>query len=204
MKTTMIVAFFLCAVVACSGPVHVAKNETEGIKASYEDPKLSELSARYQPTLRDIYRRYQSAGIDVYPNGIGFTSVSGQDGSKHYYLLVQVRPRNITFGEVQTKPQERFAEVLRKHFESNLRLIKAGDLQDGVEGLAFGVYWPVRDLSQCDTYGGFLEYTMVYFPKRDFIDLAARNITLMEAVEDAEVVTSLGRKAAKEVKVTPK
>jgi hypothetical protein len=42
---------------------------------------------------------------------------------------------------------------------------------------------------------------MVYCPKRDFIDLAARNITLMEAVEDAEVVTSLGRKAAVEMKV---
>ena len=202
MKTTMMLAFLLCAVVACTGPVHVAKTDSEGIRSVYQDPELSELSQRYQPILKEIYQRYQAAGIDIYPNGIGFTSVLDQDGKKHPYLLVQVRPRNIMFGEVQTKPKERFAEVYRRHFEQNLRLMKAGDLRDGVDGLAFGVYWPVRDLSQCDTYGGFLEYTLIYFPKNDFIDLAARNMTFSEAVENAEVVTSLDRKPAAAIKIT--
>ena len=73
------------------------------------------------------------------------------------------------FGEVQTKPKERFAEVFEHHFENNLRYLKAEDVRmDGVDGLAFGVYWPVRDLSQCDKYGGFLEYMIVYFHKDDF------------------------------------
>lgn len=202
MKTTLILAMLLCAVVACSGPVHVAKSDNEGIKSIYEDPKLSDLSQKYQPVLKDIYQRYQTAGIDIYPKGIGFTSLVDQDGKKHYYLLVQVRPRNIMFGEVQTKPHDRFIEVYKRYFENNLRLMKAGDLRDGIDGLAFGVYWPVRDLSQCDTYGGFLEYTIIYFPKPDFVDLAGRNISLSEAVVNAEIVTSLGRNPAKNIKIT--
>jgi hypothetical protein len=198
----MVLAIFLCAVVACAGPIHVAKTENEGIKTVYQDPELSDLSQKYQPVLKDIYQRYQTTGVDIYPNGIGFTSVLDQDGKKRHYLLVQVRPRNIMFGEVQTTPHDRFVEVYKRHFEKNLRLMKPGDLGDEVEGLAFGVYWPVRDLSQCDTYGGFLEYTIIYFPKMDFIDLAARNITFSEAVENAEIVTSLSRKPAIPVKIT--
>ena len=132
MKTTLILAMLLCAVVACSGPVHVAKSDNEGIKSIYEDPKLSDLSQKYQPVLKDIYQRYQTAGIDIYPKGIGFTSLVDQDGKKHYYLLVQVRPRNIMFGEVQTKPHDRFIEVYKRYFENNLRLMKAGDLRDGI------------------------------------------------------------------------
>ena len=201
MKTIMVLAIFLCAVVACTGPIYVAKTESEGIRTVYQDPELSDLSQRYQPVLKEIYGRYQTAGVDVYPNGIGFTSVLDQERKKHHYLLVQVRPRDIMFGEVQTKPHDRFVEVYKHHFEKNLRLMKAGDLRDGMDGLAFGVYWPVRDLSQCDTYGGFLEYTLIYFPKMDFIDLAARNITLSEAVENAEIVTSLGRKPATSVRI---
>jgi hypothetical protein len=153
--------------------------------------------------LNDIYRRYQSAGIDVYPDGIGFVSVSGSKGEKLHYLLVQVRPRDIMFGEVQTKPRERFAEVFEHHYENNLRYLKTGDVRmDGVDGLAFGVYWPVRDLSQCDKYGGFLEYTIIYFQKDDFVSLIEKQTTLSQALENAEVVTSLARKPARSVKVT--
>jgi hypothetical protein len=203
MKATLILILFLCVLVSCAGPVHVAKSEGEGIKTSYQDPALSELAVRYRPALNDIYRRYQSAGIDVYPNGIGFTTVTDNDGRKLHYLMVQVRPRNIMFGEVQTKPKERFSEVFEHHFENNVRYLKAGDVQMiGVDGVAFGVYWPVRDLSQCDTYGGFLEYMIVYFHKGDFISLAEKNTTLSEAVENAEVVISLDRKPARAVKVT--
>lgn len=202
MKTIMVLAIFLCAVVACTGPIHVAKTENDGIKTAYQDPELSDLSQKYQPVLKEIYERYQTAGVDVYPNGIGFTSVLDQEGKNHHYLLVQVRPRDIMFGEVQTKPRDRFVEVYKHQFEKNLRLMKPGDLRDGVEGLAFGVYWPVRDLSQCNTYGGFLEYTIIYFHKTDFIDLSAGNVTLTEAVENAEIVTSLDRKPAISIKIT--
>ena len=203
MKAAVIFVLFLCVLVSCSGPVLVAKNESEGIRASYQDPALSALSARYRLALNDIYRRYQSAGIDVYPDGIGFVSVSGSKGEKLHYLLVQVRPRDIMFGEMQTNPKERFAEVFEHHFERNLRHLKADDVRmDGVDGVAFGVYWPVRDLSQCDEYGGFVEYTIIYFHRDDFVGLAENRMTLSEAVDNAQVVTSLDRKPAKTVKVT--
>jgi hypothetical protein len=203
MKAAVIFVLFLCVLVSCSGPVLIAKNEDEGIKTSYQDPALSKLSVEYRPALNDIYRRYQSAGIDVYPSGIGFVSVSGSKGETLHYLLVQVRPRNIMFGEVQTKPTARFSEVFEHHFENNLRYLKAGDVRmHGVDGVAFGVYWPVRDLSQCDSHGGFLEYMIVYFHKDDFVSLIEKQTTLSEAVDNAEVVTSLARKPARSVKVT--
>ena len=203
MKAAVIFVLFLCVLVSCSGPVLIAKNEGEGIKTSYQDPALSELSVRYRPALNDIYRRYQSAGIDVYPSGIGFVSVSGSKGETLRYLLVQVRPRNIMFGEEQTKPTERFSEVFEHHFENNLRYLKVEDVRmHGVDGVAFGVYWPVRDLSQCDKYGGFLEYTIIYFQKDDFVSLIEKQTTLSQALENAEVVTSLARKPARSVKVT--
>jgi hypothetical protein len=203
MKAAVIFALFVCVFVSCSaGPIFVAKDESEGIKTSYEDPALSELATRYRPLLNDVYRRYQSAGIGIYPGGIGFTTVSTDEGRKLHYLLVQVRPRNIMFGEVQTKPRERFGQVFERHFENNLRYLKADDVRkDGIDGLAFGVYWPVRDLSQCDTYGGFLEYTIIYFHKDDFLNFIEKRTTFSEAVDNAEVVMSLDRKAAKSVKV---
>ncbi len=204
MKTVLVCAFSLCVLVlvSCSGPVYIAKSQNEGIKTSYVDPALSDLSAKYRPVLDKIYARYQSAGVDVYPNGIGFATLSDLEGKKLHYLMVQVRPRNIMFGEVQTKPDERFSEVFKHHFEKNLRYLKAEDVSmDGVDGVAFGVYWPVRDLSQCDKNGGFIEYTIAYFSKSAFIDLAEQRATLSETIADAEVITSLGKQPAKEVTV---
>ena len=192
----LILAFVLCFLVSCStGPVFIAKTENEGIRTSYQDARLNELASRNQAGLRAIYERYQLAKIDVYPNGIGFTALSDDQGKKHYYLLVDVRPRDITFGEGQTKPHERFNEVFQRHFEKNLRFVKAEDVgMDGVEGLAFAVHWPVRDLSQCDSHGGFLEYAMIYFPKADFMSLVHGERSFSDAVADAEVFTSLGMK----------
>jgi hypothetical protein len=204
MKTAVILVLFLSVLVSCSaGPVLVAKNEDEAIITSYQDPALSELSSQYRPVLNDIYRRFQSARIDFYPKGLGFVTVSGSAGEKLHYLLVLVRPDNISFGEVQTKPKERFGTVFEHYFEKNLRHLKAGDVRmDGVDGLAFGVYWPVRDLSQCGDYGGFIEYMTIYFHKDDFVSLIEKLTTLPEAAENAEVVTSLDRKPARSVRVT--
>jgi hypothetical protein len=125
-------------------------------------------------------------------------------GKTLHYLLVEVRPDKIsTIGEVQSKPAGRFSEVFEHHFEKNLRHLKAEDVRmDGVDGLAFGVYWPVRDLSKCGDYGGFIEYMTIYFHKDDFVSLIEKRTTLSEAVENAEVVTSLDRKPAKSVRVT--
>lgn len=200
----LILGFILSTLISCSGgPVLIAKNENEGIRTTYQDPQLSELSQKYQQNMKDIYQRYQAAGVSVYPAGIGFTSLTDNVGAKHSYLLVEVRPNDIAFGQDETKPKERFAEVYQHNLEPNLRYLKPSDLDmEGVDGLAFGLYWPVRDYSRCSQYGGFLEYMLVYLDKEDFVDLIQKAMTLSEAVENSEVVTSLDRKPPRAVKVT--
>ncbi len=197
-------AFVLCflILVSCTGPVYVAKSSDEGIRASYLDPRMNELASQNQAALREIYRRFELARIDIYPNGIGFTALTDDQGRKHYYLLVDVRPRDINFGEGQTTANERFNEVIQRHFEKNLRLVTEGDLNmNGIEGLAFSVHWPVRDFSQCDSHGGFLEYAMIYFTKSDFSNIMEGRSTFLDAIKDAEVITSLGMKQATAVRV---
>ena len=65
---------------------------------------------------------------------------------------------------------------------------------NGVEGVAFAVHWPVRDLSQCDSHGGFLEYAMIYFPKADFLSLVHGKKSFSDTLKDTEIITSLGMK----------
>jgi len=198
----LLLAFALCLLASCAaGPVYVAKNESEGIRTSYQDQKLDDLAAKNRSGLRTIYERFQQASIDVYPNGIGFTELADKTGRKHYYLLVDVRPRDITFG-MKTKPSERFAEVYHRHFEATLRYVKEQDLgMEGVEGLAFAIHWPVRDLSQCDSHGGYLEYIMIYLPKGDFVRFARGEASFSEVAKRNEVVTSLEMKKADSVRI---
>jgi hypothetical protein len=202
MKPLSVAVLALCLLVSCSGPVYVAKTQQEGIRSSYQDPQLYELSTKNHDTLREIYDRYQRTGVDVYPGGIGFTTLSTDEGKKLHFLLVDVRPRNLSFGEGQTKSQERFSEVYTRHVEKNLRIVKSEDLQrTGVDGLAFAVHWPVRDFSQCDSYGGFLEYVMLYVPKDDFLAYSRGDESFSEAVDRGEVLASLDRKPPKAIKV---
>lgn len=206
MRITLIAISILCFLVSCgSGPVHVAKTEQEGLKASYLDPKLTDLTKQHLGTLKDIYQRYQRAKIDIYPGGIGFTTLSSEKNDKHYYLLVQVRPQDISFDEVKTTPRDRFSEVFERQFEKNLKYVTKRDVQpDNIDGLAFGVYWPVRDLSQCDKYGGFIEYMIIYLQKDDFIDYLNGDMTFSEAAQEGQVFTSLGMQKAESVRVTEK
>jgi hypothetical protein len=193
MKTVLIVFIFFLLASCASGPVYIAKTEQEGLKTSYPDARLTDLSREHHAILKDIYQRLQRAKVDVYPGGIGFTTLTDEHGKKLNYLLVQVRPQDITFAEGKTTPQVRFGEVFERHFEKHLKRITKMDLApDNIDGLAFGIYWPVRDLTQCDTYGGFLEYTIMYLKEAEFIDLMNGEITFSEAAKDAEIVTSLG------------
>ncbi len=203
---TLILAFALSFLVSCTaGPVFIAKNESEGIRTSYQDPKLTDLAARNQHALKAIYERYQQAKIDIYPNGIGFLTLSDDQAKRHYYLLVDVRPRDISFGEGQTKPRERFNEVYRRHLETSLRYVKEQDLNmAGVDGLAFAIHWPVRDLSQCDSHGGFLEYMMIYLPKTDFLRLVHGETNFSDLAKKSEIITSLGLKKADSVRIVEK
>lgn len=193
----------LCFLVSCAtGPEFRAKTEYEGIRTSYEDPRLTALAHQNHDRLKDIYHRYYRAKVDVYPDGIGFVNVSDDKGKKHCYLLVDVRPRNIKFGMGQTTPKERLNEVIHNDFEKNLRLIDEEDVGiKGVEGLAFAVHWPVRDLSQCDSHGGYLEYAMIYFPKARFVSLKQGKTNFPEVLREARVITSLGMKDPTVVRV---
>jgi hypothetical protein len=202
---SFLIVIVLFLVTACTGPVFVAKSPQEAIKMSYDDPNLRNLSANNYDTLKSIYDRYQIAGVDIYPNGIGFTTLSNDSGKRFSYLLVDVRPRDISFGEALTKPQERFSEVFSRHVEKHLRFVKADELsKTGVEGLAFAVHWPVRDYSQCDSYGGFLEYIMMYIPSEDFVRYSNGNLSLIDLADNGEVLASLNRQNPKAIKLLPK
>jgi hypothetical protein len=202
MKRLSLAVLALCLLVSCSGPVYVARTQQEGIRSSYQDPDLSQLFSRNRDTLGEIYDRYQRMGVDVYPGGIGFTTLNNNEGKKLHFLLVDVRPRNISFGEGQSKPEERFGEVFNRHVEKNLRVLKPEDLRKtDVDGLAFAVHWPVRDFSQCDSYGGFLEYVMLYLPKDEFLDYSQGIQTFADATDRGEVFASLDRKPPRALKV---
>lgn len=202
MKTAL--AFLaLCFLVSCTtGTVYIATNENEGIRSGYDDSELSRLATSNQPLLKEMYGRLRAADVPPYPNGIGFTRLLDDKGGRHYYLLVDVRPPELLFDQRTTTPEKRFNYVLEKKFEQYVRILKKQDVQvGGIEGVAFGVYWPVRDFSQCQENGGFIEYIRVYFPKSDMLNLLAGTETFNEAVDNGEIMTSLGLQPPKSIRV---
>ncbi len=202
MKNILVLSVLLLLVSCASGQVYVAKDRNDGIRSTYNEAQLRDMSQRHHALLQDLYGRFQQAQVDVVPNGIGFTSIVDSASKKHTYLLIQLRPRGISFGEHQTTPEQRFATVFSRHFEENLRFVKKEDVdRPGVEGLALAVYWPVRDLSQCDTYGGFLEYTIIYFSKPDLLEVLSGRQTFRDCAKKSEVYTSLGLKNAEAVTI---
>jgi hypothetical protein len=193
----MILAVFLGA--CAHGPVYTAKNEGEAIKKDYQDKKLQELYGQNQSLLKELYRRYTSSGVDIYKDGLGFTDFTSTRNVRTYYLMVKVKPQDIMFKEMKSKSQERFAEVLQKYTPMYLKYMKKSDLDiKSIDGLTFGVYWPVRDV--CDTYGGFIEYIEVYTPKQFVNEYLDGKITFQEMLLDAEVITSLDKGPATSVK----
>jgi hypothetical protein len=192
-----LVAFFLCA--CAHGPVYTAKNEGEAIKRDYQDRKLQEIYSQNQGLLKELYTRFTSSGIDIYKEGLGFTDFTSTRNVRTYYLMVKVKPQEIMFKEMKSKSQERFAEVLQKYVPKYLKYMKKSDLDiTSIEGLTFGVYWPVRDV--CDTYGGFIEYIEIYTPKQFVNEFLDGKISLQEMLLDSEVITSLDKGPATSVK----
>ena len=199
---TAVVLFLGMFLFSCVGPVMMAKTEGEAIKRGYSDPDLAGLNQKYEPLLRGLYSRFTLAKVDTYPEGLGFTGLQGKDGKKYYYLQVGVRPRNICFDENKTTSKERFAAVLQKYFATNLRYMKKEDIdRDDIGGLAFAVYWPVRDFSQCDTNGGFIEYAEVYMNKADVFDILNGTVSFMDVAERSEVIASLDMAQPVRIKV---
>ncbi len=190
---------FLCSCAA--GPVYVAKSQDESIKTRYNDAQLSKLYAENEAFLRDIYARLHKDNVDLYKEGIGLTLLTDQKNEKLHYVMMNLRPAEIYFNQLTTTPEQRFAHVLQTYFPKYLGYIKKEDLdRDDIEGLAIGIYWPVRDYSQCDTYGGFVEYIHVYLPREDVWDYLEGRETFEEAVQNSEVITSLNLQPAKNVR----
>lgn len=200
-----IIILFCLLVTLCScatpGPVYMAKNETESMKTSYGDAQLRKLYMENDALLRGIYLRLNKSNVNIYREGIGLTILSDDKNEKLHYIMMNIRPSEIVFDENSTKPEQRFSNVLRTYFPKYLNYIKKQDLdRDDIEGLALGIYWPVRDYSQCDTYGGFIEYIHIYFTRENVWDFLDGKKGFVEVVQDSEVITSLNLQPAKNVR----
>jgi hypothetical protein len=196
MKAVMAVCLSFLLFSCAAGVVHVAKTENEAVKSSYTDAELQRLYRTDEGFLRQVYSRFNKANIGVYEEGVGLTLLKDQKERKHPYLMVYLRPGELVFDETKTKPEERFAYVFENSVEKYLHYMKSSDMEkDNLNGLAFGIYWPVRDFSRCDTYGGFIEYVHIYFKKDDIQDYLNGDMTFEEAVKEAQVFTSLNSAA---------
>jgi hypothetical protein len=190
--------FIFCSCAA--GPVYMAKNETESIKSIYGDIQSQTLYNKNTDLFKDIYLRYRTSHIDFYNEGIGITTLNDNKNNTLRYLMTYIRPAEISFDVNATKPEQRFSYALLE-VPRYLKLLKSKDLErDGIEGLAFGIYWPVRDFSQCQENGGFIEYLYVYLKKDDAQDILDGRIDYKTALIDSEVITSLDLKPAKSVR----
>ncbi len=185
---------FSCA----TGPVHMAMNESESIRTSYDDVQLKTMYDKNRALLHDIYVRLNSSKINLYKEGLGFTTLRDQNKMGHYYLMVNIRPPDITFDGNSTKPLERFGKVISGQFNKYLAYVKKSDFEtSGAEGLSLGVYWPVRDFSQCRENGGFIEYIIVYLSRDDLYSILEGNKTFAEVAQDSEIMASLNLEAPK-------
>jgi hypothetical protein len=190
---------FLCSCAA--GPIYMAKNQTESMKVSYDDAKLKNLYKENEGLLKEIYLRLSNSNVNIYNEGIGLTILNDDKNEKLHYIMMNIRPSEIVFNETATKPEQRFSDVLQNYFPKYLNYIKKEDLnRDDIEGLALGIYWPVRDYSQCNQYGGFVEYIHIYFAKEDVFDFLDKRKTFVAVINDSEVITSLNLQPAKSVR----
>jgi hypothetical protein len=173
----------------------MAKTEQESIKTSYNESRLNALYDKNKMLLHDIYLRLKADHMNIYKDGIGFTTLRDEKDSKHYYLMVNLRPPEIVFDENTSKGEQRFSKVMGTYFEKYVKMVKRSDIEASrTEGLSLGVYWPVRDYSQCKENGGFIEYIIVYISKYNLDQMYAGNKTFAEMVSDTEVIASLDLK----------
>lgn len=202
MKTTVLMMALVLLVSCAAGPTFIAKNEAESIKTNYDDPGLRNLATKHRGLLGDIYNRYTKDRISFYPDGIGFTALKDERMKPHSYLMVHVRPDDVYFDQNTTKAEQRFSAVINKSFQRYLTYIKVEDMDSpDVNGVAFGLYWSVRDYAKCDSYGGYIEYAIAYIHKQDYAQFKNGNKTLRELLEASTMQASFNREQPK--KITP-
>jgi hypothetical protein len=199
----IIVAFVLAALVfSCTpGPVYYAKSEHDSIKKSYNDKHVQNLYEANSSLFREIYNRYSSANVGLYQDGIGITTLQDYDKTTLHYVMVYVRPKDASFDGNTTKPAQRLATIIRDFAPKYIKMLNPRDLdKNDIEGLAFGIYWAVRDHSQCDTYGGHVEYVYIFFPKSAAQAYLNGNLSLAEAIDQSEVMSSTDLKPAQSIR----
>ena len=193
MKTFIIFVLLAFALCSCTpGPVYVARGESDSIKKNYNDKRVQDLFDKNSSLFKDIYKRYSSYNVGIYTDGIGITTLDDLNKEQLHYIMVYVRPKEASFDTNATKPNDRVATIIKDFVPKYIKIIKSQDIErDDIEGLAFGVYWAVRDHSQCDTYGGYIEYLYIFFPKSAAQAYLDGKMSLAEAVDQSEVIASL-------------
>lgn len=190
------------SLVSCAmGPIQVAKNESEVFKTNYEDPDLARVYKMNEADLRNIYFRYKNAGVDFYYDGIAIIGLKDPSGKvQDHYVSVKIRPAALVFDRAASEPDNwraRFRTVMRKEFPKYIHYLKKSDLQlQDVEGLAFGIYWPRRDYTQCDTYGGCIEYAIIYLTLKDAADILDNTRSFSDVASQSKVVASFNLEPA--------
>lgn len=203
----LVVIFIACLVlVSCMGPVQVAKNENEVFKRDYEDPDLARVYKMNEEALRNIYTIYNKAGVDFYYEGIAVIGLKYSGGGmQDHYVSIKIRPAAVVFDRATSEPdkwRERLTRITRQEFPKYIRYLKKSDLQfKDIEGLAFAIYWPLRDYTQCDTYGGCIEYAIIYLTNKDVIDFLDGTRPFLDIAKQSRVVASFNREPAELMKI---
>lgn len=202
MKNIIVVLLLAVLVVSCTpGPQYYAKSESDSIKTNYNDKHVQSLYESNSSLFKDIYNRYSSNDVGLYQDGIGITTLEDYDKQTLHYLMVYVRPKNASFDMNTTKPEQRVAAIIRDFVPKYMKMLNPRDLdKNDIEGLAFGIYWAARDHSQCDTYGGHIEYVYIFFPKNAAQNYLNGKMSLAEAIDQSEVMASTDLKPAKAIR----
>lgn len=203
-----LVGLFVCILlVSCAmGPVQVAKNESEVFKTTYEDPDLARVYQMNEAALRNIYLTYKSAGIDFYYDGIAVIGLKDPAGRpQEHYVSIKIRPAAIVFEREVSDPDkwpERLKRITHQEFPKYIQYLKKSDLQfKDIEGMAFGIYWPLRDYTQCDKYGGCIEYAIVYLTNQDIADILSGAKSFLDVAKERRVLASFNSNPAETVNV---
>ena len=202
MRNTIVALLLAALVFSCSpGPQYYAKSESDSIKKNYNSKHLQNLYEANSSLFKEIYNRYSSANVGLYRDGIGITTLEDYDKQQLHYIMVYVRPRDASFDMNTTKPEQRIAIVIKDFVPKYIKMINPGDLdKNDIEGLAFGIYWAARDHSQCDSYGGHVEYLYIFFPKAAAQAYLKGNLSLAEAIDQSEVMASTDLKPAQSIR----
>ena len=202
-----LLGLFVCLLlVSCTGPIQVAKNENEVFKTTYSDPDLARVYHENEAALHDIYQRYRNAGVDFYYEGIAVAGLKDPKGkTQDHYLSIKIRPAEIVFDRDTSEPEKwpvRLKRITHQEFPKYIRYLKESDLKlKDIQGVAFSIYWPLRDYTQCDKYGGCIEYAIIYLTNQDVADILSGARSFLDVAKERHVVASFNSKPAETVKV---